>query len=212
MFKLNFIASNFYFSYWGFQKVPYCSFSVWREGNNPDNHDVELVNELKKQDIPSELITTTGYGTPIKSGQSFVAHNIRMPAHYTKEKIKTAVAKLNGLTVEEVGTLWNKADKSLSKLIDNLATFDFKKLENELIQNNPKTSELVSLSLFKDNLPLASALATGRIAKKLSVSDIGRASTVTKIENDQGINSEQLTEIHKESVQIAKSSIITKKT
>lgn len=115
-FSLNFIGSSIH--------CPLFTVKVAREGEEMHKHDKELVEQLNAHGISSTLVTAAVFNIrDLESGQDcFISGGyVAMPLNYTKKKLNETIARLDGLTVEEIAQYWVKADKHLYNLIENIS-------------------------------------------------------------------------------------------
>lgn len=96
--------------------------SVCREGNDSMKHDQSLVDTLNSHGLNSKLLTAAAFGARnIETGQScFGGGYYGVPAGYTKQDVKLALAKLNGMTPQEVAAIYTEAGGKIHAMIENL--------------------------------------------------------------------------------------------
>lgn len=127
--RLNFYASFPFAS--GVNPLFYLQ--VWREGNNCDKHDQQLVDELNQYGLKSELTTAAASDkSRIESGQTcFGGGYYSLSFGCTKQEFKSALAKLNGMTIQEVAAHWKKSEEKIDSFY-----FYLKQLEPKKTQEN----------------------------------------------------------------------------
>jgi len=101
------------------QLLPLFGIKVFRVGSNPKMHDEELVSELNRHKLNS------GFSyhpvTQALAGQDcFFGGLLALPPDCNQNQLAINLSRLNDMTIEEVASLWIKADCNIYTLIKNL--------------------------------------------------------------------------------------------